>query len=132
MAAPHGKTVVCTEGSIILTSFHGAFNADGIKEYIEKVKAEIARFAGQPFKMLVDDTDIEGGTPDAYEELNRYNEWLNTQPIVAKAFVVKQSVVKDIVLSRTPALKSQQIAFFHEKAEAIDWLNGLEDTHPGD
>jgi hypothetical protein len=38
---------------------------------------------------------VEGGTGEAYKELNVYNEWLNQKPLIAKAFVVKSNVIKD-------------------------------------
>lgn len=122
VAAAHGKTDVERVGNIIFTWFYGSFNAEGVIEYSRKVKACIDELGDAPFAMIVDDSAIEGGTPGAYEELNKYNEWMNSQNIVAKAFVVKTGMVKHIIVQRTPALKAQNTNFFESQEDALLWV----------
>ncbi|GGW73102.1 STAS/SEC14 domain-containing protein [Alteromonas halophila] len=123
MAAGHGVSQVVCDGDIILVTLSGAFNQEGIELYEQKARDAIRAMKGEPFKMLIDDSDVEGGTPEAYAALDRFNQWQNTQPLRAKAFVVKQTLLQRILMKRTPALSSQNTAFFTSKKDALAWLN---------
>ncbi|WP_206483301.1 hypothetical protein [Thalassotalea sp. G2M2-11] len=118
----HGKYNVELIDNILFVKLSGSFNCAGTEAYVATVKQYIAELAGQPFAMLIDDLDVEGGTPEAYQKLNDYNEWLVSQPIVGKAFIIKSLAIKEIVLERTPSLKQQQIEFFQDVESAEQWL----------
>ncbi|BDX06306.1 hypothetical protein MACH26_18270 [Planctobacterium marinum] len=72
--------------------------------------------------MLVDDIEVEGGTPEAHEELQAYNLWLSQQRIVAKAIVIDNVVTQAIIAQRTPELAQQNTRYFNHIEEASDWL----------
>lgn len=107
---------------IISAAFIGSFDEIGVKNYAKQIKRLVNTFQNQPFAMLINNLEIEGGTPEAYQALDHYNEWLNQQAIVAKAFIIDNNVTKQILLARTPALKQQNIAFFESPDEASIWL----------
>ncbi|MFD2165120.1 hypothetical protein ACFSJY_02495 [Thalassotalea euphylliae] len=118
----HGEYQVELIGRIISCVLKGSFNKDGCKSYTEAVREKVSQLRGEPFAMLVDDLELEGGTPEAYQELDAYNRWLSTQPIKAKALVINSPMQKDIMLKRAPALKTQNIEFFTDKSLAMAWL----------
>lgn len=119
----HGQFTVCLLGErIISATLKGSFSERGIRDYINQVKEIIKRFDGKPFAMLINNLQVEGGTPEAYRALEKYNHWLNQQAITAKAFIFDDSITKQILLSRSPSLKQQNIAFFKTENEAKAWL----------
>ncbi|GHG04708.1 hypothetical protein [Thalassotalea marina] len=118
----HGQFEVSCQGQIIFVKLQGSFNCAAIKAYAQAVKDEIMSFEGKSFAMLVNDIQVEGGTPEAYDALNDYNAWLNEQAIIAKAFILSSIALKDIIINRTPELQRQNIAFFEHSKEAIAWL----------
>lgn len=122
-SSSYGKfTVSLLSERIIYAKLIGSFSERGISDYINQVKTIISDFAGKPFAMLINNLEIEGGTPEAYQTLDNYNHWLNQQAIVAKAYIIDDNVTKHILLTRTPSLKQQNIAFFKTVNEAQDWL----------
>ena len=119
----HGKCEInLIDERIISAAFIGSFDEIGVQNYAKKIKRLVNSFQNQPFAMLINNLEIEGGTPDAYQALDKYNEWLNQQAIIAKAFIIDNNVTKQILLARTPALKQQNIAFFENQTDAKTWL----------
>lgn len=118
----HGTSEVTLVDNIIRAKLSGSFNRQGCALYTERVKQIVATLNAQPFAMLIDDLDLEGGTPAAYQALQDYNVWLNRQAIVAKAFIINNNVTKHIILQRSPALLEQNIAFFNNYDDATLWL----------
>ncbi|AWL13219.1 hypothetical protein HMF8227_02768 [Saliniradius amylolyticus] len=122
MANIHGNFSVRAEEDLILTRLIGSFNRDGISAYAQAVKDAVGELKGRQFAVLVDDLDVEGGTPEAYQELEKYNQWMSEQAIVAKAFVIDNTAKKAIILHNTPALQRQNVAFFTNRESARIWL----------
>ncbi|GMM85078.1 hypothetical protein MTsN2n4_23050 [Pseudoalteromonas sp. MTN2-4] len=120
----HGRfSTTLLENNIISAKLIGSFNERGCFNYTESVKHIVNALNGEPFAMLIDDLELEGGTPEAYQTLQAYNVWLNTQSIIAKAFIVNDRMTKHIILQRSPALLEQKIAFFETHEEAESWLS---------
>ena len=120
----HGRfSTTLLENNIISAKLIGSFNERGCFNYTESVKHIVNALNGEPFAMLIDDLELEGGTPEAYQTLQAYNVWLNTQPIIAKAFIVNDRMTKHIILQRLPALLEQKVAFFETHEEAEAWLS---------
>ncbi|WP_372770667.1 hypothetical protein [Pseudoalteromonas sp.] len=115
---------------IISAAFIGSFNGQSVQKYASEIKRLVNTFQSQPFAMIINNLEVEGGTPEAYQELENYNLWLNLQAIVAKAFIIDNNVTKQILLARTPALKQQNIAFFENPADATIWLKQQLTTSP--
>lgn len=122
MALPHGRCDINTDGNLIVVKACGSFNVEGVKLFVSAITQTILSLKGQPFCLLMDDTLVEGGTSEAYAALNEYNEWLNNQPLLAKAFIINSKVKKGIILSNSPAIHTQNIAFFPAKSAALEWL----------
>ncbi|WP_448211927.1 hypothetical protein [Colwellia sp. MEBiC06753] len=118
----HGDFSVSLINNIISSRLAGSFNEAGCLAYVAAVKEKVALLNAKPFVMLIDDLALEGGTPEAYVALEDYNRWLNTQPIIAKAFLITFSSQKEIILQRTPSLAQQNIAFFKTRTDAEHWL----------
>lgn len=128
MSGAHGQTQVTLTGQLIEAKFSGAFNPLGIKEYASKVAACLAQLDGQPFIMLIDNLKLEGGTPEAYQALDKYNTWLNEQNLVAKAMVITSEFKAKIIGSLTPSMKQQNLRHFVDREQALTWLE-LELSH---
>ena len=122
MPNSHGTFSLRQENNIIFITLIGSFNEYGLSELAHNLKNRVIALSGERFAILINDTEMEGGTPEAYEELNELNIWLNTKNMVAKAVVVKYEMTLDIIKSRAPALKTQNIKTFHLESQAFSWL----------
>lgn len=122
MPNSHGTFYLRQEDSIVFITLIGPFNEYGLRELAHNLKSRVIALEGKAFAILVNDTEMEGATPEAYEELNELNVWLNTQKMVAKAVVIKYDLTIDIIKSRAPALKPQNIKTFHTEEKAVEWL----------
>ncbi|WP_019616754.1 hypothetical protein [Psychromonas ossibalaenae] len=118
----HGEHSIVVNGNIIVLKFTGAFNEYGVFKFTQDVKNVIEGFNGNIFSILVNNLELLGGTPEAYEEFEKYNKWLNNQNMAAKAIVIKSSATLGIINSLVPSIKSQNIKDFNNKSEAIKWL----------
>jgi len=100
----------------------GSFNEYGARALIKAIVDKIEKFNGEPFSIIVEDLQLEGITPEGYEELNKYNEWLNGQNMIAKARVANSAVILNIDSVRIPTVKKQKIKEFNNVPDAIEWL----------
>ncbi len=118
----HGIYKITQHGNTIEVVLSGAFNEFGAIDWTEAVKNIITTYQGKPFAILMDLTQAQGATPEAFDIGERYNEWLNTQNLVAKAVVYGSKVLKDIELSIAKAKKKQHIKNFDDIEQARIWL----------
>lgn len=118
----HGGSEVTTEGPIIIVRLKGLFNDLGVKRFTDAVRAFVATLNGAAFGILINDLELEGGTPEAYAELEQYNQWLNTQRLVAKAMVIDSSMKKDLINKLSPSRAKQNIEYFTSEEDALNWL----------
>lgn len=121
----HGQSDIHIEGNVIYVKLTGAFNEEGCKLYVEKVKSVILGFNNAPVKMLIDNCDLEGGTPDAYKCLDEYNIWCRDQNIIAKAIVTENIPVTSIIQKNVPSFRETEVEFFTDKEKALLWLDKL-------
>jgi HKD family nuclease len=122
MSKLHGETYISIKDSIIIVEVKGAFNIEGMERSFNDLKMVVDTFGQEEFKLLVDYTNSEGATPDAYEKNNEGNAWLNEKNMTAKAIVIKSNILLKILESRTPARKFQQAKNFDDKFDALAWL----------
>ncbi|MBO9489566.1 hypothetical protein J7384_04240 [Endozoicomonas sp. G2_1] len=118
----HGEFEVSLDGNIICCKLSGSFNEQGSLAYQKQTKDLILSFDKQPFGMFIDIVDIEGATPDAYSSLDIDHIWQLSRPLIAKAYLVKSLVYRDIFMRQSTVLEQQNSQFFTNKAEAIAWL----------
>ena len=121
----HGKSYISVNGDIISVIAVGSYNKEGIIKTVEELKSTVESFNQKQFKLLFDYSQIEGGTPDVFNEINECNIWLNCQNMVAKALVINSTMLLAILESRTPARKLQNSKNFEDKASALNWLKCL-------
>ena len=98
------------------------FNELGVKKFTDAVRQFVGSLNGRAFGVLINDLKLEGGTPEAYAELEEYNQWLNTQHLVAKAMVIESSTHRDIINKLSPSRSQQNIEYFKSEQDALTWL----------
>jgi hypothetical protein len=118
----HGDYHLILNQYIIEVTLVGAFNDLGVKAWTEAVKNTIKLFDGKPFAILMDLTQAQGATPEAFEVANQYNEWLNTQNMIAKAVVFGNRILQEIEQVMVKAKQKQKIKNFFDVNEARLWL----------
>ena len=125
MSLEHGDVTITLKGNIIIVRTSGAFNEFGAKQYTEGLKKMIKGLEGKPFSILVNNLDFLGGTPEAYQELESYNLWLNKQKLIAKAMVITSGITIELIDKHSPARATQQTQNFNDEASAMKWLVSL-------
>ncbi|MEP4888714.1 MAG: STAS/SEC14 domain-containing protein [Aliiglaciecola sp.] len=125
MKTPLGSYEFKVEGRIVYQTFTGMFSGKTARTYLRETKQLITQFEGKAFCMLIDIREMEGLTPDGYNMIDNFNQWVNTQNLVAKAIVVSNDVVGKIVSSRVPELKKQNVKYFEDIQTAIKWVNNI-------
>lgn len=123
MESPHGKFKITVDKNQITTELSGSFNAQGIENWIGEMKQTISSFTGKPFTILVNELAAKGATPDALEKANQYNDWLNSQNLVAKAVVYSELIYREIDKKSLPARAHQNIEFFSATNDAQQWID---------
>lgn len=120
----HGKVIISLEDNYVIESkLIGSFNEIGALEYTEKIKKLIHSLGETPFSILVDNSQLEGGTPESYEIVEQYNVWLKQKKLVAKAIVVPNLATPELIGSRCPTIATQNIQYFKSYDEAKKWIN---------
>jgi hypothetical protein len=122
MGKQHGEVSFTLQGNIIIATLVGSFNEVGAQKYTEGLKDYINGLGKEAFAILVDNSLMNGGTPEAYQVLEKYNQWLNTINMIAKAIVVQNSVTNDLIEFLSPSIKLQTVKSFNEKSAALVWL----------
>ena len=125
MITAHGTSTVTVKENLITATIEGSFNLEGIVAYHNKIKPIIDSLQGREFKLLVNFLGAEGATPEALDEANRFNAWLNNKNLVAKALIINSPVLLEIFLSRAPNQHSQNIMSFSTLDEAHVWLKSI-------
>lgn len=118
----HGKARFEVSDNIVIVRMDGAFNEYGFITFVKKMKKVVEGFKGEQFSILMNMVEAAGGTPELRREAEKYNAWLNTQNMAAKAVVIECSVTLDIFKARVKNIKGQNMQSFKNEAEAIHWL----------
>lgn len=125
MYIEHGETFCEVNGNIIIIRTIGAFNEYGAQKYTSAIKSTVGNFQGSSFSILVNNLAFLGGTPEAYQELENYNAWLNQQKLIGKAIVITSSTTIDVISMLSPSMASQKTKNFDNEEEAMAWLQNL-------
>jgi hypothetical protein len=118
----HGDVEILIDDHIIIVRLSGMFNELGVKKFTDAIKEFVSNLNGDSFAVLINDLKLDGGTPEAYAELEDYNQWLNTQKLLAKAMVIDSATNKHIINALSPSLSAQNIEYFLTEDAAINWL----------
>ncbi|MCT7940614.1 hypothetical protein [Shewanella holmiensis] len=122
MSVEHGEFQICLDGCIIKSKLIGSFNEFGAKCYTDAVIEIVKKFDGKPFAILVNNLELFGGTPEAYQVLEQYNIWVNQQHMLAKAFVFNASILATIMKNMPPSMQADNIQMFKTLEDAESWL----------
>jgi len=125
MDIAHGEVAIEVKDNIIIVRTSGAFNEYGTLRYTDGIRKAIDSLQGESFSILVNNLKFQGATPEAYEELENYNAWLNQQKLIAKAMVITSAITLDVINMRSPSRASQQNQSFDNEEAAMDWLKSL-------
>ena len=123
MDIPHGKHSIDFINETLVVTLTGTFNDLAVERWTNEVKEIVSTYSGKPFKMLMDLSSTSGGTPEAFDVANRYNQWLNTQNLIAKAIIYSCKMNEAIEQKYVWAKEIQNIKTFNNRREAFDWLN---------
>ncbi len=121
----HGEVEIDIQDNIIIVRSTGAFNEFGAQKYTQGIKAAVASLQNQRFSILVNNLAFLGGTPEAYQELENYNIWLNKQKLIGKAMVITSSTTIDVIDKLSPSRAVQQTKNFTNEDDAMNWLHSL-------
>jgi len=122
---PHGEFQLSLEGCFITSTLSGCFNEKGAYAYTHALRALIESLNGARFVILINNLNVEGGTPEAFDILDLHNQWVSEQNIVAKAIVCHSQALIHIMMSRVPSVKQQNLAMFTSLSEAKIWLHSF-------
>lgn len=122
MTLEHGKYAIIVDENIINITLEEAFNEQGAKALAKELTEIINNFNQQKILILGNLLKLPGATPEAFAVSNKFNEWLNTQNLVAKALVINSPAIKAIDQQRVPSKEVQHIAYFDNEADALNWL----------
>lgn len=125
MVIEHGEVAIEVKDNIIIVRTAGAFNEYGAQQYTHGVRDVVEGFQGKSFSVLVNNLAFQGATPEAYQELESYNAWLNKQKLIAKAMVITSSITLDVINKLSPSRASQQTRNFENETDAMTWLQSL-------
>jgi hypothetical protein len=125
MVIAHGEVSIEVQGNIIIVRTAGSFNEYGAKKYTDGIKTIVGELKDQSFSILINNLQFEGGTPEAYEELESYNSWLNKQKLIGKAMIITSSITLAVIDKLSPSRASQQIRCFNNETDGMNWLLGL-------
>ena len=125
MGIEHGKVSISLKGNIIVVRNVGAFNEYGAQKYTNGVEAIVNDLPDVSFSILINNLDFLGATPEAYQELENYNVWLNQQKLIAKAMVITSNTTLDVINKLSPSRASQQTRSFDNEEDAMHWLQTL-------
>jgi len=122
MTIPHGHCFISVDDDIIDIKCVGAFNSEGITNATQDVESIIQSFGQKRFKLLLDYTEIEGATPGAFDKLNEFNDWLNSQNLLVKAVVIDSDAFISMLEIRASSRNLHNDKNFDNKCTAIEWL----------
>jgi len=125
MDIAHGEVSIKVMDNIIIVRTVGAFNEYGARCYTDGIRKVIDSLQGKSFSILVNNLQFQGATPEAYQELETYNLWLNKQKLIAKAMVITSAITLDVINMRSPARAAQQNQSFDNEKDAMAWLTSL-------
>lgn len=129
MTLAHGEHRVLIDNNIIRVVMSGAFNEFTIMDVSAQINKAIESLAPQPFCILNDVRNVEGGTPEGFEESNQFNLWLESQKMIAKAIVTHSIAFREINESRVREHSTQLVQYFTTTEEAEVWLKKMMVKH---
>lgn len=129
MTLAHGEHCVSVDNNIIRVVMSGAFNEFTIIDACAQITKSIESLTPQPFCILNDVRNVEGGTPEGFEESNQFNLWLESQKMIAKAIVTNSIAFREINEARVRESSNQLVQYFATTEDAEAWLEKMMVRH---
>jgi len=121
----HGTYTVCIKGNIVFLQLFGEFNEYSVIAYTKEIQKLVNELNGKPFGILVDNLRLIGGTPEAYIESNKHNEWLSTQSLVGKATVYPSMYLTNVDALMVRSKSKLNVKNFEDVNDALAWLESM-------
>lgn len=118
----HGDFELSLTDNILQIDLKGSFNEAGALALTTEIKDKLRSIQDKPIYIIVNDKELVGITPEGFAILEKYNQWLNSKNLVAKAMVVNSSIIQDIDKRYIPSSTKQNIKFFTDLESARSWL----------
>ncbi len=125
MNSEHGEVSIEVIDNIIIVRAVGAFNEFGAQKYTNAIRTAVNCMQKQRFSILINNLKFLGGTPEAYQELEDYNAWLNQKELIGKAMVITSNITLDVINKLSPSRAMQQTKNFDNENDAMNWLKSL-------
>ena len=118
----HGDYSISLDGNMIIVRVSGGFNEYGVRKLKNEIESIVKHLKDGRFSLLFNYLEVEGGTPEAFLELNKASLWLNAQNLIAFATVSKSRYHMDLLKQKVPDRKSNAITNFDNEVDAVNWL----------
>lgn len=110
----HGNFTIHTEGNIIKAELIGSFNIEGATEFYSRLIEQVESLGSAPYCILIDVLKFDGATPEAYQEANESNRWINNHyPPKARVYILTKELKLEIAIEEEDERLSQ----------AIEWID---------
>jgi len=119
----HGEYHIEVINDIIKISVRGAFNDIGAKALAIDLKKTIEAYGQEPFAIMANLLDFDGGTPEVFAESDEFNAWLNSKNMMAKALIFTSPVLIAIEKTLVTSKAKQNIQYFDNTSAAKKWLD---------
>jgi hypothetical protein len=119
----HGEFDISIDSDIIKITVKGAFNDVGAKALAEQLERHIMTLNNEPFAILANLLEFEGGTPEVFAESEVFNAWLNSKNMIAKALVFTSPALIMIEQTFVTSKHGQNIQYFSDETIAVAWLD---------
>jgi len=121
----HGEYFIEVKDGIIWLTLKGEFNVESVNAYDKEIKTLVKGMQNTGFLMLINNLNLIGATPEAYQESNKHNEWLAGQNLIGKATVYPSDFLKTIDSKMVPSKNKINHEVFHTIEQAKHWLDSL-------
>lgn len=118
----HGSFDIACKDKTIIVKCMGAWNIETVQEFIPIYKKYVLAFDGQPWACLLDLTQWELATPEAWELIDELNVWGNANNQRYEAVICSISFQQIFVEQSHLVMPNVEKKFCDDLAQAQQWL----------
>lgn len=119
----HGNYELSVKDNIVNIVLTGSFNLEGSTKFCDELIEVIKSLNGNPYYIVQNVLNFEGGTPEAYKSADQANKWINeNNPPIQRIFIIKDKTKLDIAMHEESELEKQNLLFFDTEEKAAEWL----------
>ena len=116
---------IIVEGKIITCRLNGSFSEGQAIEFDSKMKEIVGKISPAPFFVIFNLSEFTGATPEAFQVQERFNQWLATTTLVAKANIDGSEIISSIVDHHMPSRKVKLYGCFNSELDAKAWFERI-------